>query len=139
MITPAQNFLKKQKITYKTYEYKCTVDHDFGKFAATALNIKEDCFAVSGIFKSKEFLFDEIVDIKYGEINFLKETIDIVRRTLVDQVSLIDLRNNRKLNYCLVIFLKNQTILFGEEYDTLIKKAYENLLNATNKTRKKRY
>ena len=58
---------------------------------------------------------------------------------MVDQVSLIDLRNNRKLNYCLVIFLKNQTILFGEEYDTLIKKAYENLLNATNKTRKKRY
>lgn len=42
MITPAQNFLKKQKITYKSYEYKCTVDHDFGKFAATALNIKED-------------------------------------------------------------------------------------------------
>ena len=91
------------------------------------------------LFENKEFLFDEIVDIKYGEINFLKETIDIVRRTLVDQVSLIDLRNNRKLNYCLVIFLKNQTILFGEEYDTLIKKAYENLLNATNKTRKKRY
>lgn len=107
--------------------------------AMYTLNIKEDCFVVSGIFKSKEFLFDEIVDIKYGEINFLKETIDIVRRTLVDQVSLIDLRNNRKLNYCLVIFLKNQTILFGEEYDTLIKKAYENLLNATNKTRKKRY
>ena len=112
---------------------------EYRRRAMYTLNIKEDCFAVSGIFQSKEFLFDEIVDIKYGEINFLKETIDIVRRTLVDQVSLIDLRNNRKLNYCLVIFLKNQTILFGEEYDTLIKKAYENLLNATNKTRKKRY
>ena len=72
-------------------------------------------------------------------LSLYKKKIDIVRRTLVDQVSLIDLRNNRKLNYCLVIFLKNQTILFGEEYDTLIKKAYENLLNATNKTRKKRY
>ena len=112
---------------------------EYRRRAMYTLNIKEDCFAVSGIFKSKEFLFDEIVDIKYGEINFLKETIDIVRRTLVDQVSLIDLRNNRKLNYCLVIFLKNQTILFGEEYETIIKKAYENLLNATNKTRKKRY
>ena len=112
---------------------------EYRRRAMYTLNIKEACLAVSGIFKSKEFLFDEIVDIKYGEINFLKETIDIVRRTLVDQVSLIDLRNNRKLNYCLVIFLKNQTILFGEEYDTLIKKAYENLLNATNKTRKKRY
>lgn len=112
---------------------------EYRRRAMYTLTIKEDCFTVSGIFKSKEFLFDEIVDIKYGEINFLKETIDIVRRTLVDQVSLIDLRNNRKLNYCLVIFLKNQTILFGEEYDTLIKKAYENLLNATNKTRKKRY
>ncbi len=42
MITPAQNFLKQQKITYKAYEYKCTVDHDFGKFAASALNIEED-------------------------------------------------------------------------------------------------
>ena len=42
MITPAQNFLKQQKITYKAYEYKCTVDHDFGKFAASALHIEED-------------------------------------------------------------------------------------------------
>ena len=42
MITPAQNFLKQQKITYKAYEYKCTVDHDFGKFDDSDLNIEED-------------------------------------------------------------------------------------------------
>lgn len=112
---------------------------EYRRRAMYTLNIKEDCFSVNGIFKSKEFLFDEIVDIKYGEIDFLKESIDIVRKTLVDQVSLIDWRNNRRLNYCFVIFLKDQTILFGEEYNTLIKKAYEDLLKAVNKTRKKRY
>ena len=42
MITPAQNFLKQHKINFKTYEYECTVDHDFGKFAASALKIDED-------------------------------------------------------------------------------------------------
>lgn len=42
MITPAQTFLNKNKIPYKSYEYNCTVDHDFGKFAAKALNIEEN-------------------------------------------------------------------------------------------------
>ncbi|MGN1281644.1 MAG: Cys-tRNA(Pro) deacylase [Succinivibrio sp.] len=41
MITPAQKFLKDNKISYKEYEYECTVDHDFGKFAASKLNIEE--------------------------------------------------------------------------------------------------
>lgn len=39
MITPAQNFLKKNKVPYKEYEYECTVDHDFGHFAAKQLGI----------------------------------------------------------------------------------------------------
>lgn len=41
MITPAQKFLKDKKISFKEYEYECTVDHDFGKFAASALGIEE--------------------------------------------------------------------------------------------------
>ncbi len=41
MITPAQNFLNKQHIPYKTYEYDCTTRHDFGKFAAAALGQDE--------------------------------------------------------------------------------------------------
>lgn len=42
MITPAQKFLKDHKATFKEYEYECTCDHDFGKFAATALGIDEN-------------------------------------------------------------------------------------------------
>lgn len=41
MITPAQKFLKDNKVSFKEYEYECKVDHDFGKFAANALNIEE--------------------------------------------------------------------------------------------------
>ena len=64
MITPAQNFLKQQKIAYKTYEYKCTVDHDFGKFAASALNIEED-----KVFK----MIDEELERLEQTLNELKE------------------------------------------------------------------
>ena len=39
MLTPAQNFLKKNKITFKEYEYECKVDHDFGHHAAAELGI----------------------------------------------------------------------------------------------------
>lgn len=42
MITPAQTFLNKNKIPYKEYEYKCTVDSDFGKFAAHSLGLDEN-------------------------------------------------------------------------------------------------
>lgn len=47
MITPAQNFLNKNKIPYKTYEYECSTHHDFGKFAAHALQLEE-----SRVFKT---------------------------------------------------------------------------------------
>ena len=42
MITPAQTFLKQHKIKYQEYSYDCTVDHDFGKFAAAALHSPEE-------------------------------------------------------------------------------------------------
>ena len=34
MLTPAVKYLKDHKINTKEYEYECTVDHDYGKFAA---------------------------------------------------------------------------------------------------------
>ncbi|MGN0902464.1 MAG: aminoacyl-tRNA deacylase [Succinivibrio sp.] len=43
MITPAEKFLKDAKVNFNRYEYDCTVDHDFGKFAAKALNRDENC------------------------------------------------------------------------------------------------
>lgn len=41
MITPAQNFLNKNHIPYQTYEYECSAQHDFGRFAASALQQDE--------------------------------------------------------------------------------------------------
>ncbi len=41
MITPAQNFLNKNHIPYQTYEYECSTRHDFGHFAAAALQQDE--------------------------------------------------------------------------------------------------
>lgn len=39
MLTPAVKYLKDHKIQFKEYEYECSVDHDYGKFAAKALNL----------------------------------------------------------------------------------------------------
>ena len=47
MITPALNFLKKNKISFKEYEYDCSVTHDFGHHAAASLGIEE-----SRVFKT---------------------------------------------------------------------------------------
>lgn len=41
MITPAQKFLKDNKANFTEHEYKCTVEHDFGKFSAKELGIEE--------------------------------------------------------------------------------------------------
>ena len=40
MITPAQKFIQASKVKYKEYEYKCTVDHNYGEFAAESLGIE---------------------------------------------------------------------------------------------------
>ena len=42
MITPAQKFLKDHQAKFKEYEYECSTDHDFGKFAAKALGVEEE-------------------------------------------------------------------------------------------------
>lgn len=41
MKTPALDFLSKNKVTFKTYEYESSDTHDFGKHAAQALNMDE--------------------------------------------------------------------------------------------------
>ena len=43
-----------------------------------------------------------------------------------------------ELDRGLVIVLKDQTILFAEEYEVSIAKAYQRLLDSVNKTRKVR-
>ena len=110
----------------------------YRKRAMYTLNIKDDSFSVDGLFKSQHFSYDDIVDIKYGEIDLLKENTEIVRLMLFDQVSLLNWKNNKRINYCLVIVLKDQTILFAEEYEVSIAKAYQRLLDSVNKTRKVR-
>lgn len=42
MITPAQTFLIQHEIPFKEYSYECTVDHDFGRFAAQSLGLPEE-------------------------------------------------------------------------------------------------
>ena len=57
VITTAQTFLNKNKIPYKSYEYNCTVDHDFGKFAAHALDIEENrIYKTILLFHEKTFV-----------------------------------------------------------------------------------
>lgn len=40
-MTPAIQFLKKQKIKHTIYTYECSVDHDFGHHCASELKIDE--------------------------------------------------------------------------------------------------
>lgn len=54
MLTPAVKFLKDHKIDFKEYEYECTVDHDYGKFAAKALNLNPKM-----VYKSIVLVFEK--------------------------------------------------------------------------------
>ncbi|MFQ6791854.1 MAG: hypothetical protein ACLRT4_03600 [Thomasclavelia sp.] len=109
---------------------------EYKKRTIYTLNIMDDGFSVDGLFKKKKFSYNQVVEIKYGEIDVLKETSDIVRMLLFDQVALLDLRNNRKIKYCLMIQLKERTILFAEQFDVSLKNAYANLLNKVNQANK---
>ncbi|MBQ2381963.1 MAG: aminoacyl-tRNA deacylase [Succinivibrio sp.] len=54
MLTPAEKFLQDHKIPFKKYEYECTVDHDYGKFSANALNMDPKM-----IFKSIVLVYEK--------------------------------------------------------------------------------
>ena len=54
MLTPAVKYLKDHKIDFKEYEYECTVDHDYGKFAAKALNLNPKM-----VYKSIVLVFEK--------------------------------------------------------------------------------
>ena len=87
---------------------------EYQKRAIYTLNLKENSFSVDGIFKSRKFSYNDIIEVKYGEIEELKKQLDR--------------RLNRKLKYCLAIILKEEmTIVFAEEYDGTIKTAYNTL------------
>lgn len=101
---------------------------EYQKSAIYTLNLKESGFSVDGIFKSKKFSYDDIVDIKYGETNELKEQLDPVRVLLFGRIALLDRRLFRKLKYCLAIVLKEETIVFAEEVEGTIKTAANTLM-----------
>ena len=95
---------------------------EYQKRAIYTLNLKENSFSVDGIFKSRKFSYNDIIEVKYGEIE------DPVNVLLFGRMALLDRRLNRKLKYCLAIILKEEmTIVFAEEYDGTIKTAYNTL------------
>ena len=106
----------------------------YDKRAIYTLNLKTDHFSVDGIFKSKKFLYADIIEVYFGEVDYLKGKLDIVRELMIDHLALLDRRLNRKLKYCLVIVLKEGAIVFSEEYDGIIKVAYERLIKIREST-----
>ena len=101
---------------------------EYQKRAIYTLNLKENSFSVDGIFKSRKFSYNDIIEVKYGEIEELKKQMDPVNVLLFGRMALLDRRLNRKLKYCLAIILKEEmTIVFAEEYDGTIKTAYNTL------------
>ncbi len=101
----------------------------YNKRAIYTLKIKDDCFFVNGLIKSKKFSYDQINKIIFGTTDELKGRIIEVNDLLFNHVKLLDYRLNRKLRYCLVIVLKDTTIIFAEEDDANIKNAIQFLLS----------
>ena len=101
---------------------------EYQKRAIYTLNLKENSFSVDGILKSRKFSYNDIIEVKYGEIEELKKQLDPVNVLSFGRMALLDRRLNRKLKYCLAIILKEEmTIVFAEEYDGTIKTAYNTL------------
>ena len=108
----------------------------YNKRAIYTLQIKDDCFFVNGLIKSKKFSYDQINKIIFGTTDELKGRIIEVNDLLFNHVKLLDYRLNRKLRYCLVIVLKDTTIIFAEEDDANIKNAYQRLNKVYLSTKK---
>lgn len=114
----------------KTFKYNLNYISgitEYQRRAIYTLNLKENEFSIDGIFKRKNFLYSDIIDIKFGEVNDLMAESEIIRGLLFKDLKLLDRRIARKLKYCLVIVLKDTTIVFAEEFDMTIKNAYNTL------------
>lgn len=102
----------------------------YNKRAVYTLKIKDDCFLVNGMIKSKKFSYNQVIKIVFGTTDELKGSISEVKDMIFNHVKLLDYRLNRKLHYCLVIILKDTTIIFAEEHEANIKNAYQRLNRA---------
>lgn len=114
----------------KTFKYNLNYISgitEYQRRAIYTLHLKENEFSIDGIFKRKNFLYSDIIDIKFGEVNDLMAESEIIRGLLFKDLKLLDRRIARKLKYCLVIVLKDTTIVFAEEFDMTIKNAYNTL------------
>ena len=100
---------------------------EYQKRAIYTLNLKENSFSVDGIFKSRKFSYNDIIEVKYGEIEELKKQLDPVNVLLFGRMALLDRRLNRKLKYCLVIVLEDTKIVFAQEEDINLKNAFRRL------------
>lgn len=108
----------------------------YNKRAIYTLKIKDECFLVNGLIKSKKFSYNQIIGIVFGTTDELKRDITEVKEMIFNHVKLFDYRLNRKLRYCLVIILKDTTIVFAEEHEANIKNAYQRLSRAYDLTKK---
>ena len=100
---------------------------EYQKRTIYTLNLKENSFSVDGIFKSRKFSYNDIIEVKYGEIEELKKQLDPVNVLLFGRMALLDRRLNRKLKYCLVIVLEDTKIVFAQEEDINLKNAFRRL------------
>ncbi len=108
----------------------------YNKRAVYTLKIKDNCFLVNGLIKSKKFSYNQVIKIVFGTTDELKESISEVKNMIFNHVKLLDYRMNRKLHYCLVIILKDTTIIFAEEHEANIKNAYQRLNAVYHLTKK---
>lgn len=108
----------------------------YNKRAVYTLKIKDNCFLVNGLIKSKKFSYNQVIKIVFGTTDELKESISEVKNMIFNHVKLLDYRLNRKLHYCLVIILKDTTIIFAEEHEANIKNAYQRLNAVYHLTKK---
>lgn len=69
MITPAQTFLNQHRIPYKTYEYECSTDHDFARFASSALQIPPERIFKTIILVSGKKIYVSAVTPADGRIS----------------------------------------------------------------------
>lgn len=106
---------------------------EYTKRAIYTLAIEKDCFYVNGLIKKKKYSYDQITKIVYGTTDELKSSIEEVKKYIYDHIGLLDRRLNSKLHYCLVIILKDTTIIFAEEHESSLKNAYHRLIQAYDK------
>ena len=97
---------------------------EYQKRAIYTLNLKENSFSVDGIFKSRKFSYNDIIEVKYGEIEELKKQLDPVNVLLFGRMALLVLRGlleKRDINYFIRYYLMEQQAGLDMGYKLLLK------------------